>query len=400
MQIELIKPGNSRALNAWMKLPWRIYKNDPNWIPHLKQDIEKVFDPEKNKLLKIDKETDKQGYIERWLLRNGKGEPIGRIAAFVNPKNAWENDQPTGGMGFFECIDDQQAANLLLDAARDWLKSKDMEAMDGPVNLGDRNMFWGLLIENFTDFPIYGTNYNPEYYRKLLEGYGFQLYYNQLFFKRSASLPAQPIFRRKYEQLQRDPDYRVADSVGRSIEQIAVDLRIVLNSAWVDHENFKPMEQATAFKLVNSMKAIIDRRLLIFVYFKEVPIAMYISVPEMNEIFRYVNGDLNWIGKLKFLYHKWRGTVKNITGIVFGVAKEYQGKGIEGALITFSEKQIVDKKLYKDTVLTWIGDFNPKMIKVCKNLGAENYRTLATFRYLFDRNKPFQRQGIIEEKKD
>ena len=160
------------------------------------------------------------------------------------------------------------------------------------------------------------------------------------------------------------------------------------------------MEQATAFKLVNSMKAIIDKRLLIFVYYKELPIAMYISVPEMNEIFRYVNGDLNWIGKLKFLYHKWRGTVKNLTGIVFGVAKEYQGKGIEGALITFSEKQIVDKKLYKDTVLTWIGDFNPKMIKVCKNLGAENYRTLATFRYLFDRSKPFQRQGIIEEKKD
>ncbi|MBP6312651.1 MAG: hypothetical protein KA408_10305, partial [Flavobacteriales bacterium] len=73
MQIELIKPCNSRALNAWMKLPWRIYKNDPNWIPHLKQDIEKVFDPEKTKLLKIDKETGKQGYIERWLLRNGKG---------------------------------------------------------------------------------------------------------------------------------------------------------------------------------------------------------------------------------------------------------------------------------------------------------------------------------------
>lgn len=398
MKIELITPTNQSALNAWMKLPWRIYKNDPNWIPHLKQDIEKVFDTEKNKLLKVDKETGKQGYIERWLLRDGKGEPIGRIAAFVNPKNAWENEQPTGGMGFFECINDQKAADILFDTVRDWLKGKGMEAMDGPVNLGDRNMFWGLLIENFTDFPIYGTNYNPPYYRKLIETYGFQLYYNQLFFKRSASIPAQPIFRRKYEQLQRDPDFRVSDSVGRSVEHIAEDLRTVLNSAWVDHENFKPMEKATAYKLVKSMKPIIDKRLLIFVYHKEVPIAMYISVPEMNEIFRFVNGNLNWIGKIKFLYHKWRGTVKNITGIVFGVAKEHQGKGIEGALITYSEKQIVDKKLYKDTVLTWIGDFNPKMIKVCKNLGAENYRTLATFRYLFDRNKPFQRQGIIEEK--
>jgi GNAT superfamily N-acetyltransferase len=138
--------------------------------------------------------------------------------------------------------------------------------------------------------------------------------------------------------------------------------------------------------------------LLIFIRYDERPIAMYISLPELNEIFRYVNGDLNWIGKLKFLYHKWRGTVKTMTGIVFGVAKEWQGKGIEGALIVIGEKTIVDKKLYKDTILTWIGDFNPRMIKVCENLGAANYRTLATYRYLFDRSVPFERHPILEKK--
>jgi GNAT superfamily N-acetyltransferase len=141
-----------------------------------------------------------------------------------------------------------------------------------------------------------------------------------------------------------------------------------------------------------------DPRLLIFIRYDERPIAMYISLPELNEIFRYVNGDLNWIGKLKFLWHKWRGTVKTMTGIVFGVAKEWQGKGIEGALIVIGEKTIVDKKLYKDTILTWIGDFNPRMIKVCENLGAMNYRTLATYRYLFDRSLPFERHPVIEKK--
>ena len=125
---------------------------------------------------------------------------------------------------------------------------------------------------------------------------------------------------------------------------------------------------------------------------------MYISLPELNEIFRYVDGNLNWWGKLKFLWHKKRGAVKTMTGIVFGVAKEFQGKGIEGALIVYGEKYIVNKKLYKDTVLTWIGDFNPRMIKVCENLGAENYRTLATYRYLFDRSKPFKRHPVIEKK--
>ncbi|MCB0786852.1 MAG: hypothetical protein KDC02_21930, partial [Flavobacteriales bacterium] len=347
-----------------------------------------VFDPGKNKLLR-------DGEAERWVLYDDAGVPIGRVAAFINAKTAHTEAQPTGGMGFFECINDQKAADILLDASRDWLKERGMEAMDGPINLGDRNMFWGLLVENFTDPPLYGTNYNPPFYKDLLERYGFQEYFKQLFFKRSALEGVSPLFHRKYRQLMNEPGYRVTDARGRSTEQIAEDFRTVLNAAWVDHDNFKPMEQATALKIVKSMKPVMDPRLVVFVYHDDRAIAMYISLPELNEIFRYVNGDLNWWGKLKFLWHKRTGTVKNMTGIVFGVAKEYQGKGFEGVLIVYAEKHIVEKKLYRDTVLTWIGDFNPKMIRVCQNLGAENYRTLATYRYLFDRNKPFERHPVI-----
>ncbi|HOP44177.1 MAG TPA: hypothetical protein PLA11_11725 [Flavobacteriales bacterium] len=386
--MKLVAVHDKRSLNDWMRLPWRIYRDDPNWIPHLKQDVAKVFDPGKNKLLR-------DGEAERWVLYDDAGVPIGRVAAFINAKTAHTEAQPTGGMGFFECINDQKAADILLDASRDWLKERGMEAMDGPINLGDRNMFWGLLVENFTDPPLYGTNYNPPYYKDLLERYGFQEYFKQLFFKRSALEGVSPLFHRKYRQLMNEPGYRVTDARGRSVAQIAEDFRTVLNAAWVDHDNFKPMEQATALKIVKSMKPVMDPRLVVFVYHDDRAIAMYISLPELNEIFRYVNGDLNWWGKLKFLWHKRTGTVKNMTGIVFGVAKEYQGKGFEGVLIVYAEKHIVEKKLYRDTVLTWIGDFNPKMIRVCQNLGAENYRTLATYRYLFDRNKPFERHPVI-----
>lgn len=387
-----IKPvTDARTLQDWMRLPWTIYRNDANWIPHLKQDVEKVFDPARNKLLK-------EGAVQRWVLYDASEQAIGRIAAFINPKTAYTEKQPTGGCGFFECINDQRAADLLFDAARDWLMEKGMEAMDGPINLGDRNMFWGLLIENFEDPPLYGTNYNPAYYKPLFERYGFQIWFNQFFFKRSARVPAQPIFHRKYESLKRDPDITIHDARGRTVEQIANDFCTIYNDAWVDHENHRPMEMATAMKVVKAMKPVMDPRLLIFVRHKDRPIAMYISLPELNEIFRHVNGDLNWLGKLKFLWHKWRGTVKNMTGIVFGVAKAFQGKGIEGAMIVYAEKNIVDKGLYEDTVLTWIGDFNPRMIRVCENLDAVNYRTLATYRYLFDRSLPFERHPIIEKK--
>lgn len=391
MGMRIIPVADARTTGQWMRVPWYIYKADKNWIPHLKQDVEKVFAPATNKLLK-------EGKAMRWVLTDDRGVNIGRIAAFINPKTAYTETQPTGGMGFFECINDQAAANLLLDTARDWLKAKGMEAMDGPINLGDRNMFWGLLIKNFSAPPIYGTNYNPAYYKELLENYGFQVYFNQLFFLRSAQVPVSPLFHRKYNQLVNDPAFRMHDARGLSVERIAEDFRKVYNDGWVDHDNHKPMEAAAAVKLVKAMKPVMDRRLIIFIRYNERPVAMYISLPELNEIFKHVNGDLDWWGKLKFLWYKNTGAVKTMTGIVFGVAKEYQGKGMEGALIAYGEKHIVDKKLYRDTVLTWIGDFNPRMIKVCMNLGAENYRTLATYRYLFDRNKPFERHPIIEKK--
>lgn len=391
MGMKIVEVTDARTGEQWMHLPWSIYKTDRNWIPHLKQDVAKVFDPAKNKLLK-------DGKADRWILLDHDGTCIGRIASFINPKTAYTEKQPTGGIGFFECINDPAAAKLLLDTARDRLKALGMEAMDGPINLGDRNMFWGLLIKNFADPPIYGTNYNPPYYKDLLEQYGFHIYFNQLFFKRSAEQPVNPIFHRKYNQLVDDPAFRMHDSRGRSVEQIAEDFRTVYNDAWVDHDNHKPMEAAAALKIVKSMKPVMDPRLIIFIRYNDRPVAMYISLPELNEIFKHVNGDLNWLGKLKFLWYKHSGAVKTMTGIVFGVAKPYQGKGMEGALIVFGEKHIVNKKLYRDTVLTWIGDFNPRMIKVCETLGAENYRTLATYRYLFDRSKPFERHPVIEKK--
>ncbi|MCB9169071.1 MAG: hypothetical protein H6594_01830 [Flavobacteriales bacterium] len=382
---------DAATTRAWMRLPWAIYANDANWIPHLKQDVEKVFDPKRNKLFK-------DGAAERWLLEDDQGRPIGRIAAFINPKTSATEKQPTGGIGFFECIDDQHAADLLFDTAREWLSSRGMMAMDGPINFGEKNMFWGLLIDNFTDPPIYGVNYDPPYYQRLFETYGFREYYKQLFFKRSMSVRAQPIFWRKFNQLKADPEFRIRDAKGRSVEQLAEDFRTVYNAAWVDHDNFKPMEQAAALKIIKAMKPVMDPRILIWVDHKDKPVAFYISLPELNEIFRYVNGDLNWLGKLKFLWHKWRGTVKTMTGIVFGVAKEFQGKGLEGAMIVHAEQTIVDTGIYRDTVLTWIGDFNPRMIKVCQNLDAVNYRTMATYRYLFDRNAPFERHPVIDKK--
>ena len=106
---------------------------------------------------------------------------IGRIAAFTHLKYINNGTEfATGGAGFFDCINDHASANKLFDVAKEWLQNKGMEAMDGPINFGDRDKWWGLMVEGFDKAPIYGMPFNPSYYEKLFEGYGFKNYYNQI----------------------------------------------------------------------------------------------------------------------------------------------------------------------------------------------------------------------------
>lgn len=388
--MEVFEVRSKKDLNDFHRVPRLVYQNDSNWIPHLRQDIDKIFDPKKNKLFQ-------NGSAIRFVLRNDSGECIGRIGAFVNGKTAFTFDQPTGGIGFFECINHQEAANLLFDRAKKWLEDRKIEAMDGPINFGERNQFWGLLIENFTDPSSYAMNYNPPYYRELFENYGFNIYFEQYVYKRDLFLPAQPIFVRKYRQMSLDPKYKITSIQGKSWDQVAEDFMTVYNGAWGGHENFKPMKLEAAKKTVKALKPIADRDIVVFVYYDEKPIAFYINIPELNEIFRYTDGNLNWLGKLKFLLYQKFCPPETMVGIVFGVVREYQGKGIEGAMIKWTEDHVVvDKRRYSETILTWIGDFNPKMLRVCENLGGRRFRTLATMRYLFDRKKTYKRAPLVE----
>lgn len=377
---------------AWMSLPKILYKNDPLYIPHIKQDIEKVFDKSKNKAFR-------HGNIIRWFLVDDNQKPIGRIAAFVNKKMQNPAKFPVGGIGFFECINDFQSAKLLLDQGKKWLIDQGMEGMDGPINFGEKNQFWGLMIENFTDPPTYGMNYNPSYYKDLFENYGFKEYYQQLMFYRDTTRQAEEVFLRRSFTLEKDPDFECRNAKKMTIEEISQDFLTVYNSAWGGHQGFKTMRYAQAHKTILSMKPVMDRNLVIYAYYKDEPIGFYISIPELNQIFKYVNGNLNWWGKLIFLYHKIKGTPTTFYGLVFGVVKEWQGKGVEASIIKYAGDTLVVKGLYKDTILTWIGDFNPRMIKVCENLGTHIYRKFATYRYLFDRDKPFERHPIIGGKK-
>jgi hypothetical protein len=170
--MQVIEVNSAGHKKDFLLFPKLIYASDANWIQPLNDDIESVFNTAKNKFFR-------HGECTRWILKNNSNKVVGRIAAFIDKKTVTKNNkQPTGGIGFFECIDDKDVAFKLFDTAKDWLADRGIEAMDGPINFGERDSWWGLLVEGFHE-PPYKMNYNPVYYQEFFESYGFKIYFKQ-----------------------------------------------------------------------------------------------------------------------------------------------------------------------------------------------------------------------------
>lgn len=149
--------------------------------------------------------------------------------------------------------------------------------------------------------------------------------------------------------------------------------------------------------MLKKLKPVVDEKLIYFGFYKGKPISFFISIPELNQIFKYVGGKMNWLGKIKFLYHKLFNPPNKMLGLVFGVVPEQQGKGVESAMVKkFNDMSSQKAFPYETIEMNWIGDFSPKMMRVCEQLYAKIYKTHHTYRYLFDREKPFERHKIFE----
>lgn len=385
MQIVEVKTPQHKQL--FLQVPVLIYKNDVNWIRPLDKDIEQVFNTEKNKFFR-------HGTCTRWLLFDDKKMPIGRVAAFINNKTANKNEQPTGGMGFFECINDKQAAFLLFDRCKNWLKEKGMEAMDGPINFGERDAWWGLLVDGFTPIP-YKMNYNPPYYKNFFEEYGFKIYFNQLCYSLDPQKRVQDKIYARHAEIKANPDYRYEHLHKNNMDKYAEDFRVVYNKAWVKHGGGKELDSKQVRQFFKTMKTIVDGTAISYVYYKNEPVACWINIPDINQIFKFFNGKLGVIEKLRFMWHLKTGKIKKLIGIVFGVVPEHHGKGVDSFMIVEAANRIQKEKRYFDFEIQWVGDFNPKMISVAESLGTFKSRTLTTYRYLFDREKKFKRHPIL-----
>ena len=384
--MQAIEVKTNKQAKEFIRFPKRLYKNDPFWVCPLDSEVEACFNPLKN-------HTFAHGEAIRWILTDEKGETIGRVAAFIDRVRSAANRQPTGGLGFFEVINNKEAAFKLFDVSKEWLSSKGMEAMDGPVNFGENDTNWGLLVEGFMQ-PGLGMPYHHKYYKGFFEEYGFKNYFEQYSYHKDVG--AVEVFPERFmkiaEWISKKPGYSFRHFEFKKKDVYIKDLVEVYNSTWAEFkEDFTPLEPAFLMESFEKAKAFIDEELIWYAYHNEKPVAFFILYPDLNQIIKGFNGRLHLFNKLRFVYYKLTNKMTRMRAVVAGVNPAYQNSGIESAIFLQLYKVFRKKTFYKELELSWVGDFNPKMMSIYQAIGAEKAKVHITYRFLFNDKQEFIR---------
>ena len=388
--MKIIPVTDKKTIKEFHETARIIYKNSDYWICPLDDAVDKIFDPQRNVFFN-------HGDASRWVLKASNGQLIGRIGAFINEKKAYRFEQPTGGVGFFECIDNQEAAFLLFDTAREWLQKRGMEAMDGPINFGENDNFWGLLVEGFNKSPAYGMNYNHPYYQKLFEKYGFQFYFEQVTNVLDLTKKFPERFWKIADWIRQRPGFTFEHFKYSEAERFIDNLKEVYDEAWKYHENFTPINKKDVYNSMEEAKPILEEDFIWFAYHNGEPIAFFIMFPDFNQILKHFNGKIAGLNILKYLWLKNRKTITRARVTIMGVKPQFQRMGVESGIFWHLDKVMRNHPEYKELELSWVGDFNPKMRRIHTAVGSEFSKRHYTYRMVFDANKRVKRSSIISK---
>jgi len=374
----------------FIRFPKELYRNDSDWVAPLDNEVEAVFDPSENPAFE-------HGEAIRWILKDEKNKTIGRIAAFVDYIRSKANSQPTGGIGYFEVIDNKDAAFKMFETAKNWLAAKGMQAMDGPINFGENDVNWGLLVEGFMQ-QGFGMPYNKRYYQCFFEQYGFRNYFEQYSYHRTVrgsdnKIVEFPVRMTKIaDWLSKRPGYSFRHFEFSDKNRYINDIVEIYNSAWsVFKEDFTPISPGFLQESIRKTGAFIDEELIWFAYYYDRPIAFFILYPDLNQIIKYFNGRMNLWNKLRFFYFKTTHKMTRMRAVAGGVHPSHQNSGIESAIFLQLYNVFKNKRWYKELELSWVGDYNTKMIAIYEALEASKAKTHITYRYLINTKLPFRR---------
>jgi hypothetical protein len=241
----------------------------------------------------------------------------------------------------------------------------------------------------------YGMPYNPPYYQKLFNDYGFNLYFKQFNYHLDYTQPFPERFWKIAGWVAQKPGYSFKHISFEKSEKFIKDFCQIYEEAWQFHEHFIPLDPDDLRDFMNASKSILDPEMIWFAYHDDKPIALFVMIPDINQILIKLKGKLNFFNILKFLYYKKKKVMTRTRILIMGVVPKFQRSGIESAIFWQQDKLMKHKPWYKEVELSWAGDFNPKIVSLYESVGSKLAKTHYTMRYLFDRSKPFKRAPII-----
>ncbi len=388
--MNIISVSTKQEWKLFHKVPFRIYKDYPQWICPLQSDVQNIFDPNFNKYLK-------DGEAQAFVLLDEKNKPAGRVATFIDHKRNREQGTAAGGIGYFECIDNKNMAVALLKKAEDHLISKGINTIDGPINLGERDKFWGLLVKGYEESPYFQENFHPPYYKAFFEDYGYRPYEQVLTLStRMSEVPIDRFRMVSKRALKRYP-FKMEDLNFKKVEKYAEDSAEVYNEAFKHSPYFQPLKGQQVMLMFESIKALLDPKMVAFAYYEGNPVGFCALLPDLNRYLKGLQGKLNWWRLPIFLFRLKTARVKDVKGVAFGIHPEYQGKGTFAVIVDHMHNEH-NNKYYDKVILATIRGHNSIMIKTCQQMGANIDRVHVTYRKIIDEAIPFEPFEFYEVK--
>ena len=351
-----------------------VYAGNPQYVYPLRSDIEGILS---------DKNAAYTGNnLKRWVVIAGQ-RAVGRIAAFVDEERNKELTLPAGGMGFFETIANHGVANLLLETAEEWLRGRGMQCVDGPINFGERDKFWGLLTRGWYR-PIYQETYNPPYYQEMLERRGYRPHEQCLTMRGVvAEFPGERLGKLAARVRERYGLYTRQIDAG-NLQQGADDFAEAYNASFSHWPYFRPLTGADIYPTFQQMKPIMDPHLTCLAYNREGrPIGLAGLIPDINCFLGGTHGKLNWLGLPKFVYRlKFQKRPRNCKGIAFGIAQDYQRQGVYPLMVDamFQSGDRHTSRTYRYVDMATIRGHNKLMVDTCRQMNTEIHRVHVAYR--------------------
>lgn len=345
-------------LKKFVRLPWSIYRGETNWVPPLIYQQMKFFDLDSNPFFE---------HAETALfLAEREGDLAGRIAACIDQNYISFHGEKTGFFGFFECENDLAVAAELLQEASDFLRSRGMEKMLGPMSF-TTNHQCGLLVEGFERPPSIMMNYNPAYYVELFEEWGLRKAKDLLAYWRGTERLPEKFVRavRLAEQKERISIRKI--NMKKFSQELEI-IRQIYNDAWSENWGFVPLAEREFLHIAREMRPILDPDLLLIAEVEGEPAGFSLALPDINPILRDINGRLLPLGFFELLIRKRRTKVARL--ITMGVKKNFRNKGID-ALFYLRSIEVGRTKGYEGAELSWVLEDNIQMNRIIQRIGGK-----------------------------